>query len=152
MQVNNYLNNIEKGEVYQGRVIMVEAVPKIYQDKKCYAAILRDPKNPQGHEKILEGDMLATEVTTGPSLLNEKIGQVVSFVVISPGDGVKQPWIKLDQQLSTTDARDKTFIARDAFRIAADLIISGKVDTPFAKIDELAKRIADKIINLSKQL
>lgn len=96
--------------------------------------------------------MLATEVTTGPSLLNEKIGQVVSFVVISPGDGVKQPWIKLDQQLSTTDARDKTFIARDAFRIAADLIISGKVDTPFAKIDELAKRIADKIINLSKQL
>lgn len=148
---------LTKGQVYSGRVIRVGNAPEAYQDKHLYPTIIRSTEDSDNSLEIKPSDFSAKEVVVAntPSLLSQKLFEEVKFVVIMPGNGQKATWIKLDTPIvsSGLEDRDKMFLSRDAFKIAADLIVSGKSDKfSFSTINVLAKRIADQIIALSKSI
>lgn len=148
---------LTKGSTCEGRIIKVGNAPERYQDKDLYPVTIRSLADPSESDDIKPTDLQAKEVVfaTQKSIFSDLIGQEVRFAVVSPASGNKPAWIKLDQHQVTSglELAERLVIANNAFKISADLLCCGKAGNfKFEQIDELAKRVADKIIILSKMI
>lgn len=150
---------LQKAKVYTDfSVIQVADVPVPYQDKWLWRCVLSHATEP---------DLIVQEVTTErKSKFKDHLFQPVPFVLISKGNGPEKPdWVKLDEAMpakTNLDERDNFFIARDAYRLAADLLISGVLKknavqegsnaVQIADISTIAREIAQETVKLARSL
>lgn len=152
-----YLSNLQKGQVYQGRIVCVSTGNREYQDKLLWQVCLRDPASQDRSTEPGESDFNALEITQKglPSSFRDKIGETISFVVVSPGYDGQLAWVKEDlQKLQCPLSEEgKIELSKDCFKIASDLICNSKADGfSFRNIAELSKRISEHILVLAKNM
>lgn len=156
-RVQPWLTMFSKGDVFRGKIVCVGSGSAEYQDKLLFPVCIREEKNGNPSTDPAEGDFHGLEVVPKgqQSQLKAFEGQVVSFVITSPGRGDQKPWVKLDKQKVSCplDEVGKVVLATDCFKIASDLIVSGKAPGfTFEKIYQLSERIAENVLTLSKNL
>jgi hypothetical protein len=134
-----------------------------YQDKFCREVVLT----------LNNSTLKAIEITpTKESVLKNFLYKEVKIVCLNAGGGSKLPWIKMDQPMNgappsqngstlvgqpVTEERDKLFLARDSAKIAADIIVTGRLtydsEVAFtAALEELTLAVAKTIQNVAKKL
>jgi hypothetical protein len=153
-----YITMFTKGEIFEGRVVCVSTGYATYQDKLLWTVTIRNPVDTDMSAEPKKTDFQAQEVTSvgQESIMRKYIGDEVRFVIISPGKGSGQlPWIKVDQPKieCNLDEGGKIELATQSYLMASDLICSAKAEGfNWKNIDELASKLKDKILVLSKQI